>query len=51
MGVTGKHHVPFRSGDGDGTAAPATAAPITEHVRHVVATQPDEKKIRNLERV
>ena len=48
MGVTGKHHVPFRSGDGDGTAA-APAAPITEHVRHVVATQPDEKKqIRNL---
>ena len=53
MGVTGKHHVPFRSGDGDGTAAaPATAAPITEHVRHVVATQPDEKKqICKLERV
>ena len=63
MGVTGNNHVPFRSSDGDGTAAPATATaatatPIREHVCHVVATQrapstqPDEKKqIRNLERV
>ena len=61
IGVTGNNHVTFRSGDGDGTATPATTAtatPIREHVRHVVATQqspstpPDEKKqIRNLERV
>ena len=50
MGVTGKNHVPFRSSNGDGTAAAAAttmmataiaaATPIKEHVRHVVATQP-----------
>jgi len=55
MGVTGNNHVLFRSSHGYGTAAPATtttATPIRQHVRHVVATQPDEKKhIRNLERV
>ena len=61
MDVTGNNHVPFPSSDGDGTAAPATTAtatPIREHVRHVVATQrapstpPDEEKqIRDLERV
>ena len=51
MGVTANNYVPFRSSDGT-AAAPATAAPIKKHVRHVVATQPDEKKqIRNLERV
>jgi len=39
MGVTGNIYVPFRSSDGT-----ATAAPIKKHVRHVIATQPDEKK-------
>jgi hypothetical protein len=42
MGVTGNNHVSFRSSDG--TAAPTTAAPMKKHVRHVIATQPDEKK-------
>jgi hypothetical protein len=52
MGVTGNNYVPFRNSDGTAAAIPATAAPIIKHVRHAVATHPDEKKqIWNLKRV